>query len=254
MDIAYAEADPAQKLDLYLPASRPFATVVFVYGGGWHAGSGKSCAPIAEHLQKAGFGCALISHRLAPAHPFPAQIEDLASAFAWVLGHIGERGGDPERIFLVGHSSGAHLSLLLASDPQYLAVHDLSPKDVAGVVGLSSPVDLEPRGDGHGFGDVLLAGRGAEAFSRDVALMRAASPIRHVSKELPPAWLVVGDGDFPMLAGDARAFSDRAQEQGLAIEVEIAKDCDHMAVVATLLDDESVVWKKLLAFLARGRR
>ena len=79
------------------------------------------------------------------------------------------RGGAPDRVFLAGHSSGAHLSLLLATDPKYLARHRLSASDVAGVIGLSPPVDLQPRADGKGFGDALMAGRGADVFSRDPA-------------------------------------------------------------------------------------
>lgn len=251
LDIAYAELDSKQTLDLYLPAKKPFATVVFVYGGGWHAGSGKSCTPIAKHLQQAGYACALVSHRLTPPDVFPAHIEDLASAFAWVKTNIASRKGDVERVFLVGHSSGAHLSLLLASDPQYLAVHDLSPKDIAGVVGMSSPVDLEPRASGDGYGDALMGGKGADAFARDVALMRAASPLQHVSRELPPTWLVVGEHDFPMLDGDARAFAARGKELGIEIRVDVAHARDHMGVVASLLDDDDAIWKGLLDFLAR---
>src|SRR4029079_1328133 len=131
------------------------------------------------------------------------------AAFAWVKKNIKEKGGDPKRVFLVGHSSGAHLSLLLATDPKYLAVHKLTPADIAGVVGLSTPVDLEPRKTKDGFGDALMDGRGADAFSRDIAVMKAASPIQHVSKTLPRTLLIVGDRDFPMLEGDAKSFAEK---------------------------------------------
>ncbi len=165
-DIPYADGGDQQKLDLYLPAKKDFATVMFTYGGGWHAGSRKSVTPIGEKFQRLGFGCALLSHRLSPKDKFPAHIEDVATAFAWVKRNSADKGGDPKKIFLVGHSSGAHLSLLLATDAKYLAKHKLGPADIAGVVGLSPPVDLEPRENGKGFGDALMGGRGAEAFSR----------------------------------------------------------------------------------------
>jgi acetyl esterase/lipase len=101
---------------------------------------------------------------LGPKDKFPAQAEDVAAAFAWVKKHIGDKGGDPKRLVLMGHSSGAHLALLIAADPKYLAEHKLSPADIAGVVGLSSPVDLEPRADKRGFGEVLLAGKVQTCF------------------------------------------------------------------------------------------
>src|SRR5262249_9482385 len=157
---------------------------------------------------------------------------------------------DPRRVFLVGHSSGAHLSLLLVADPKYLAKHKLKPADVAGVVGLSTPVDLEPRKDGKGFGDALMGGRGADVFSRDVAVMRDASPIRHISKELPPVLLVVGERDFPMLAGDAESFVDRAKSAGARATMFLATGRDHMGVVRALLDEKDPIPERVLAFLS----
>jgi acetyl esterase/lipase len=238
-------------LDLYLPDKEGFTTVVFTYGGGWHSGSRKSVTPIGEKLQSLGYGCALLSHRLAPKDKFPAQVEDVAAAFAWVKKNIAARGGDPKRLVLMGHSSGAHLSLLLASDPKYLAKHNLSPKDILGVVGLSTPLDLEPRDDKKGFGDVLLGGKGADVFARDVAVMKDASPIRHVSKGLPPTLLVVGERDFPMLEGDAKAFAKKAEGVDVPVAVFLAKGCDHMGVVRSLLEDRSAVREQVLTFLGK---
>jgi acetyl esterase/lipase len=250
LDIPFAASDEQQKLDLYLPEKQNFTTIVFTYGGGWHSGSRKSVTRIGEQMQSLGFGCALVSHRLSPKDKFPAQAEDLAAAFAWVRTNIGAKGGDPKRVVLMGHSSGAHLSLLLATDETYLAKHNLSPKDIAGVVGLSTPVDLEPREDKRGFGDALLAGRGAEVFSRDAAAMRAASPIQHVSQDLPPTLLIVGERDFPMLEKDALTFAEKAKKANRVVTTFVAKGCDHMGVVRGLLEDNSAVREQVLAFLA----
>jgi acetyl esterase/lipase len=152
-------------------------------------------------------------------------------------------------VFLVGHSSGAHLSLLLATDPQYLAKHKLAAADIAGVVGLSPPVDLAPREDKRGFGDALMGGKGADTFGRDVALMKSASPIQHISKQLPQTLLIVGDRDFPMLAGDAKAFAEKAKDVGATVRTSVAKDRDHMGVVRGLLEDKSPVLEQVLEFL-----
>lgn len=249
LDVSYIEGGEQQKLDLYLPKQKAFTTIVFTYGGGWHTGSRKSVITIGVKLQTLGFGCALVSHRLAPKDKFPAQIEDLAAAFAWLKKNIKTRGGDPDRIFLVGHSSGAHLSLLLATDPKYLAVHKLSPTDIAGVVGLSTPVDLEPRKTRDGFGDALMRGKGADVFSRDLAVMKAASPIQHVAKSLPRTLLIVGDRDFPMLEGDAKRFAEKAKGVGITVETFTAKERDHMGVVKSLLEDRSPIQEQVLAFL-----
>jgi acetyl esterase/lipase len=248
-DIAYADGGDEQKLDLYLPDQKGFATIVFTYGGGWHSGSRKSVTPIGEQFQHLGFGCALLSHRLGPKDKFPAQIEDIAAGFVWVKKHIAEKGGDAKRVFVMGHSSGAHLSLLLASDSRYLARHKLSAADIAGVVGLSPPVDLEPRTEGKGFGNTLMAGRGADVFSRDAVLMKEASPVQHISKALPPVLLIVGERDFPTLEGDARAFVEKAKGLEVAVTLYLAKERDHMGVVKALLEEKSPVTEQVLTFL-----
>jgi acetyl esterase/lipase len=141
--------------------------------------------------------------------------------------------------------------LLLATDPQYLAAHTLTPSDVAGVVGLRTPVDLDPRGDKKGFGDALMAGKGADVFARDAGIMKAASPIRHVSRHLPPTLLVVGERDFPMLEADARAFAEKAKAVGRTATIVVGKGRDHMGVVRSLLEDGSDIREQVLAFLKK---
>src|SRR5215510_10294460 len=84
--------------------------------------------------------------------------------------------------------------------------------------------------DGRGYGDALLAGRGADVFKRDLELMKDASPIQHISKSLPPTLLVVGERDFPMLEGDARAFAKKAESFGRNVELMTAAGKDHMEV------------------------
>lgn len=252
-DVGYADGGDQQKLDFYLPAKKNFTTIVFTYGGGWRSGSRKAVAPIGKKLQELGFGCALLSHRLSPKDKFPAQIEDVAAGFAWVKRNVAARGGDPKRVFLMGHSSGAQLSLLLAADPGYLAKHKLAPADIAGVIGLSTPVDLEPRKNGTGFGDALLAGRGADVFARDPAVMKAASPIQHITKDLPPTLLIVGERDFPMLAADATEFVARAKKNGASASVYIAKGKDHMGVVRALLVKSDSVFDQVTRFVHDSR-
>jgi len=251
LDIGYGKDSALQVVDLYVPATKGFTTVVYTYGGGWHSGSGKRATAIAEKLRELGYGCVLVSHRLFPPSTFPAQGEDLAAAFAWVKANIAARGGDPKRLVLAGHSSGAHLSLLLATDPRFLAARNLARADISAVVGLSTPVDLTRHADGRGYGDILLSGNGASVFGRDEALMRNASPIEHVSRGLPPTLLVVGENDFPMFEGDARAFARKAESVGNSVQLVVAPGKDHMGVARGMSDDNDAVLAAVKAFLRR---
>ncbi len=216
---------------------------------GWHSGSGKSSAPIAEELEHLGYGCALVSHRLFPPDAFPAPAEDLAAAFAWVKSNIASRRGDPARVILAGHSSGAHLSLLIATDPRYLSAHRMTPADIRAVIGLSTPVDLSRHTDGHGYGDVLFSGRGADPFRRDEGLIEDASPIRHVSRGMPPTLLVVGGNDFPMLEGDARTFARKAKGFGDRVRVAVVPGKDHLGVTRGMTDPRDMVLATVQQFI-----
>src|SRR5438477_4504946 len=134
---------PQQQLSLFFPKrvtrTPRFTTIVFTYGGGWQAPRGPNVDRICEAFRDMGFGCALVAHRLGGTYRYPAQAEDVAAAAAWVMHHVAELGGDPQRVVLVGHSSGAHLSAIIALDASYLGRYGARPTDFAGVVGLSTP-------------------------------------------------------------------------------------------------------------------
>lgn len=247
-DIHYAPG-PSQILDLYVPAISGFTTIVYTYSGGWHSGSSKSSAPIAEELVHLGYGCALVSHRLFPPAVFPAPAEDLAAGFGWVKTNIASRGGDPTRIILAGHSSGAQLSLLIATDPRYLLTHGLTPDAIRAVIGLSAPVDLSRHADGHGYGDVLFSGHGADPFHRDEALLEDASRIRHLSRGMPPTLLVIGEQDPPMLEADARAFARKAPGPGNRVRVVVVPGKDHLGVARGMTDHQGMVLTTVQEFI-----
>ncbi|MGE0815030.1 MAG: alpha/beta hydrolase, partial [Vicinamibacterales bacterium] len=138
-DLPYGSG-PLQRLDLSVPATEQFSTALFIHGGSLTNGdktdedSRNVCTP----LVAAGIGCANLNYRLAPAASWPAPAEDVAAAVAWVRTNIGARGGDPQKLFLVGHSSGAMLAALVGSDERYLAAQGLKATDVRGVIAMGS--------------------------------------------------------------------------------------------------------------------
>lgn len=245
-DIPYvAKPTEEQKLDLYIPAKHPFKTVIFAYGGGWHSGSRKSMEPIGRRLQSLGYGCAMIGYRLSPAYKWPAQIEDAADAAVWVEKHIGEYGGDPKGVWLAGHSSGAQLVVLLATDASWLAKRGAKPADFRGVIGISTPIDLEPHGKGL-FADGLMAGHGADVFGRDIPTMRDASPISHLKGiTAPPILLLVGDSDLPGLSADAKRFAGAVPNATCVV----VDGRNHMSMVTGLVNDGDAVMKRIAEFI-----
>lgn len=132
-------------LDIYTPVAEDQPPVlVFFHGGGWMMGDKKTFAGLAKRLAKAGYVVVLPNYRLHPEVVFPAFVEDGAAAVKWVQDNIAKHGGDPERIFLGGHSAGAHTAALLALDETYLEAHGLKLADLTGVIGFAGPYAMPP--------------------------------------------------------------------------------------------------------------
>ncbi len=249
--VAYGTQSPYQIIDLFLPSTRNAPVVLFTYGGGWHSPRGPGLNAVCDAVRKAGIACLLASHRLGPADLFPAQAEDLAAAAAWVLGHAAALGVDRSRFFLAGHSSGAHLSALIALDTTYLTRAGVSARAIRGVVALSTPSDLRTRPSGDGYGDALMGGAGADTFRRDTTVLWQASPLRYVRAGAPPFLLAVAENDFPMLPGDSRVFADALKQRGVEVSLLVVPGGNHLSTVAALLDPESAVWKAFIGFVGR---
>jgi acetyl esterase/lipase len=222
-DISYVEgsADPKQALDLYVPylkpeddagEASPWPVALFVHGGVWAMGDRADFANVGEALASHGILTAVMSYRLAPAAKHPAQIEDVASAVAWLAAHAVEHGGEGG-IHLIGHSAGAHLVELLALDGRWLAAHGLRLGQIASLVGLSGIYDLEqPFGDpGQDTGREYVE----RVFGPLGDTWREASPVRHLGAPGPGrVLLVMAEHDYTGIRAQTRMFDAAMRKAG----------------------------------------
>ncbi|MGH9719152.1 MAG: alpha/beta hydrolase [Bryobacteraceae bacterium] len=138
-DIAYAEPkNQRQMLDVYPPAGeKNLPVVVWVHGGGWRAGDKTEVASKPLAFTRKGLVFVAVNYRFVPNVTMDTIARDIAKAVRWVHDHIAERGGDPQRIFLMGHSAGAQLAALVSTDDRFLKAVGLSLAILKGCV----PVD-----------------------------------------------------------------------------------------------------------------
>jgi acetyl esterase/lipase len=194
-DIAYGAA-PRQHLDVYVPAhahDRPI--IVFWYGGSWQSGAKENYRFVGATLAEAGFVAVLPDYRLYPQARFPMFVDDGAAALAWVVGHAREIGGDPHRIYVAGHSAGAHLAAMLAYEPARLQRADLAADTIRGFIGLSGPYVLNPN---DATLDTIFSAPFTIADWQPVQLARAGAP---------PALLIHGEADTVVEVGQARQMA-----------------------------------------------
>ena len=140
-------SEQEQALDLYIPsnaAEKPLPVLVFFYGGSWDTGNKEMYYFIADAFTKRGYIVVIPDYVKYPDGLFPKFIEDGAAAIAWTQSNIAQYGGDPENIFMAGHSAGAHLGGMLATDGRYMAKHGLTPRSIKAFSGLAGPYNFTP--------------------------------------------------------------------------------------------------------------
>ncbi len=189
-DLAYGP-DPRHRLDLYAPrnaGAAPLPLLVFAYGGGWNSGTRSDYHFAGRALAALGFLCAVADYRVHPQVHFPDFVDDLGRAASFVAAEAGRYGGDPERVVLAGHSSGAYNAVMLGLDPARFSAPDLVGR-VEAVVGLAGPYDFYPF-------DVKES---IEAFARAPDPERT-QPVNLVTSAAPPMALLHGVRDT--LVGD----------------------------------------------------
>ncbi|MEM9061642.1 MAG: alpha/beta hydrolase [Pseudomonadota bacterium] len=147
-DIVF-DRETGLKLDVYTPPGErgdPKPVVVFFYGGSWQWGDRGDYPFVGVTLANEGFVTVVPDYRKYPDVQFPGFLEDGATAVAWVQKNISNLGGDPERIYLMGHSAGAHIAALLGTDERYLAEAVVADA-LRGVIGLAGPYRFTPTSD-----------------------------------------------------------------------------------------------------------
>jgi acetyl esterase/lipase len=144
-DLAYGD-DSRERLDIYAPVTSAHSSpvVVFFYGGSWNSGSRKDYKFVGEALASRGIVTVIADYRLYPRVRYPDFLEDCAAAVAWTAREIERYGGDPQRLFVMGHSAGGYNAAMLALDSRWLAKFGQTPAVMRGWIGLAGPYDFIP--------------------------------------------------------------------------------------------------------------
>jgi acetyl esterase/lipase len=235
--VSYTGGSPADadkhKLDLYLPRDKKhFPVLVFVHGGAWR--SGDRSQALGERFARDGIGVAIPSYRLMPQNPHPAQIEDIAAAFAWVAQNISQYGGDRSRIYLSGHSAGAHLAALLALDEKYLKKFELTPAAIRGVIAMSGIYDVDHL-------DTFLVSGGDKSDKQD------ASPMAHVTSSAPDFLITYCQWDYLGFPRQARDFTQALRKHFVPAQLLYVPGENHISEVISLVQDHGLLVDAILA-------
>lgn len=237
-------------LDVYAPANaRGAPVIVFFYGGSWLGGERDWYRFVGDALAAHGVVVAIPDYRKLPEVDLDGFMRDAARAVAWMHDHAVDYGGDPRRLFVMGHSSGGHIAALLATDPRWLARQGLIPRDLAGCIGLAGvyaflPADVDD--------DEMLDVFGATPEER-----REAAPVAYVRGREPPMLLLSGGADHEVDAENSRELATALRSKGERVDLRIYPGVGHSALLLALsqpLRSHAPTLRDVLAFVGAEAR
>lgn len=222
-----------QKLDIYLPKAADKSTklesaplkkvIIFYYGGNWDSGERADYKFVAEALVGHGYIVVIPDYRVYPEVLFPGFMEDPVSAAKWVKTNIKKYNGDANKVFLAGHSAGAHIAVMMAINSEYLAEASLKPNDFVGVIGLAGPYDFLP----------LKSDRLKVMFGSEAEQWKS-QPINFVDGKNPPLFLAVGMKDGTVWPRNTYNLAKKIKEKNGLVEVHEFASYGHVDMVAKL--------------------
>ena len=243
-------------LDVYAPKrNRPangYPVVVFIHGGSWNSGSKNIYTFIGRRLAKQGVVAVIISYRLAPNVLVPAMADDCARAVLWTTQHIAEYGGDPNRIFTMGHSAGGGLAALMATKDELFTKLGLPRNPVKGAI-LDDAAGL----DMYDYLQKMQYPNDQQylvSFGKDPAVWRSVSPMYFVGKDSPPMLIYIGERSYPGIINSGGVFNKKLQELGVQHEYKILPGKKHVPMVVQLFWKNNVIYRDLLQLVGAKRR
>lgn len=217
-------AETRQKLDIYIPA-KPSANadvVIFFYGGRWQTGDKNDYRFAAAGLTAKGLITVIPDYRLYPQVDWRDFIADGAAAYRWVETNIAAHGGNPRRIFLMGHSAGAHIAAMVALD-QNLRRNARSQINPCGMIGLAGPYDFLPFEDA----DVKQVFHSAERALE-------TQPVFYADRADPSLLLLTGDADTSVKPRNTQRLAQTLQERGGQAQTVVYKGVGHAQILIAL--------------------
>jgi len=242
LDVAYGPS-PAERLDIFEAGIGGAPTILFFHGGAWKGGHKDEVSYLAEGFVKAGTNCVIVNFALVPEVRLEEQVRQSSAAVAWIYRNARDFGGDPERVFVTGHSSGGHLTgMMIVTD--WARLHGLPANVVKGAAPFSGMYDLEP---------VQLSWRNDYLqLNREQA--QALSPFRHIPAQGMPLVIGYGSGELDEFKRQSRDFAAAWRGCGYpCIEIELP-GLNHFDVQRELGNAKGSVFPALLGMMGLAGR
>ena len=250
-DVAF-HPDMAPRLDVYSPPEGDAHPVlVFIHGGSWKDYDKALFSPVAMRLLPEGMVVVIPDYTLYPDAGYEQMAQEMAAAISWTLENAERYGGDPHKVVVAGHSSGAHLAALALMDPRFLSSNGHSADEVRGLIGISGPYDIRAEYDywmAKGtYPEVLVEVMGGQER------FEAASPSSYIRAGVPPTLLIHGRKDETVPVEISEALYANLQAVGANAALAVYDDAGHTDFLfSALTDAQARLVVDLVSFVRRN--
>ncbi len=256
MDIAYGSG-PLEKLDLYIPKDKGSAKMpilIFLHGGGWRIGDKQQQGGKGALYAQNGIIFVNANYGLAPNVVHPQQVLDVAKSIKYAVDHAPEWGGDPERIYLMGHSAGAHLVDLVATNQRFLREVGVKPTNIKGVISLdTASLDLLKRTQEESMEGKHVGAMIEQAFGKNPEMLKDGSPTLNIHKGTyyPPFLMYCGARRKSCLE-QHKEFARQINNVGAEVAVRPVA-LSHRDINLAAGDDATQIFRESKAFIESGK-
>lgn len=249
-DLNYAGSDESSHtLNIYYrnDSIKQRDVIVFIHGGSWSSGKKETYWWLGRNFAKKGVVVAIINYPLAPAATYKEMAQASAQAVKWVRDHVAAYGGNPDRLFLMGHSAGGHLCELINADPRYF--EELGIKNpIKGVVlddpfGLDMEEYLTQAEKDHYYEDFI------RTFSTDRAVWQAGSPLSYIKNSKNPHLILYGTKTYEAIQIQSERMNKLLLAQNVPSTLKVIAGKKHVGMISQMIFGSNRLYKFILDFL-----
>lgn len=252
IDYGQEQGKVSNQLNIYYPADTSVkkGVVVFIHGGSWSSGKKETYWWLGRNLARKGLVAVMINYGLAPNQQYAKMAQDCAAAVTWVSKHISPYGGNPERIFLMGHSAGGHLAELINADLEYLKTAGFKG-EIKGVIlndafGLDMNEYLSKAEHDDNYYNFL------RTFSESPEVWTKASPLNYVQQIKNPHLIFYGGKTYPAIQLQSERIQKQLTEQQVPSTIHVIEGKKHVGMISQMIFGGNQLYQKILDFVARN--